>query len=600
MAVGLPKELCPASQLTNLEDGLAHSRPEPPPGEPAARLSRLEALLEVNQQLSAIQPLESVLSMVADACGQLLDSDSVGIRLVEGDDLVVVSVRGDAAEAMKTPRLKIGESLSGIVAATGQPLLVDDPAEDPRLLPAHRDAYRRLGARAFLGVPVCVDGRTLGVLSTRTKREGGFSGEDLATAVAFASQAAIAIQNARLYQEMRRANDELSRTQEQLIQAKEFVETVLNSMSDAITIIDVQDLRILGMNNVFLKSLGRSEHDTLGRPCYEVTHHRQDPCAPPHDTCPLLETVKSGQHAAAEHVHRNAKGDKVYVEVSTSPIRDETGRVTKVVHVARDISERKRAELALAQKAAQLSRSNGELQEFAYIASHDLQEPLRKVMAFGDRLKSKCADALTDQGRDYLGRMQQATARMQGLIADLLAFSRVTSKGHALAPVDLSRIAAEVMSDLEVRIQNTGARLEVAPLPTIEADPLQMRQLLQNLIGNALKFRRAEDPPVIRVSSQMLGGAGPDAGHDAAAPLCQLAVKDNGIGFEEQHASRIFGVFQRLHGRGEYEGTGIGLAICRRIAERHGGTITAQSAPGQGATFLVTLPVHQPKETYDA
>jgi signal transduction histidine kinase len=260
-----------------------------------------------------------------------------------------------------------------------------------------------------------------------------------------------------------------------------------------------------------------------------------------------------------------------------------------------EIAERQRAEAELKAFTAQLERSNRELQDFAYVASHDLQEPLRKIRAFGDRLRTSCGETLSARGQDYLERMQQAAARMQTLINDLLTFSRVTTKAQPFRPVDLAQMAREVVSDLEVRIEQSGGRVEVAALPIIDADPLQMRQLLQNLLGNALKFHRPEVPPMVKLASELLPmqEAG-SAGH-AAPPMCQLHIEDNGIGFDEQYLDRIFTPFQRLHGRGEYEGTGIGLAVCRKIVERHGGSITARSAPGQGAVFLVMLPIAQPK-----
>ena len=193
--------------------------------------------------------------------------------------------------------------------------------------------------------------------------------------------------------------------------------------------------------------------------------------------------------------------------------------------------------------------------------------------------------------------MQAAAARMRTLINDLLTFARVTTKEQPFEPVALTQVAQEVVADLEGRIQQTGGRVEVGELPTVDADPLQMRQLLQNLIGNGLKFHRPEEPPVVQVEGRLLPDPTlPVAAHGQGCPLCQIVVRDNGIGFEEQYRSRIFQLFQRLHGRNEYEGTGIGLAVCQKIVERHGGTITANSTPGHGATFLVTLPARQPEE----
>lgn len=252
--------------------------------------------------------------------------------------------------------------------------------------------------------------------------------------------------------------------------------------------------------------------------------------------------------------------------------------------------ERTQAQEDLKLYAIKLQQSNRELQEFAYVASHDLQEPLNKIRAFGDRLQSVAGDLLSDHARDYLQRMQNAATRMQTLITDLLTLTRVASASRPFVPVDLGNVAREVVSDLEVRIEKTGGRVEIENLPVIKADPTQMRQLLQNLIGNALKFHHPEKPPLVKVYCVRFK----ERRSSRSSPMgeiCQILVHDNGIGFEEKDADRIFGVFQRLHGRGEYEGSGIGLAVCRKIAERHGGSITAKSKSGEGSTFVVTLPI---------
>ena len=270
-----------------------------------------------------------------------------------------------------------------------------------------------------------------------------------------------------------------------------------------------------------------------------------------------------------------------------------------------DITERRQAEEALQrahdelelrvqQRTAELSRSNAELQQFAYVASHDLQEPLRKIQAFGDRLGINAGPTLDERNRDYLQRMLNAASRMSALINALLAYSRVTTKAQPFSRVNLSDVAREVLSDLEVAIEEAGATVEVGELPTIDADPSQMRQLLQNLIGNALKFRRPDVPARVRVEAEIVPAAA--EGAPPVSTVVRLRVIDNGIGFEEKYASRIFEVFERLHGRDEYAGSGIGLAICRKIAQRHHGTITASSQPGEGSVFTVTLPVNQPQE----
>lgn len=247
---------------------------------------------------------------------------------------------------------------------------------------------------------------------------------------------------------------------------------------------------------------------------------------------------------------------------------------------------------ALERANESLARSNKELEQFAYVASHDLQEPLRKIEAFGDRLKTKCSDDLSERGQDYVDRMQNAAGRMRQLVQNLLAFSRVTTKSQPFKSVDLKEVVDGILDDLDIRIQETGAQIDVASLSVIDAEPMQIRQLFQNLISNALKFCQPDQPLCITIDGQPLSEISADSSVESAG-VYQISIADNGIGFEQKYTDRIFRVFQRLHSRNEYEGTGIGLAVCAKIAEHHGGTITANSAPGQGATFIVTLPITQ-------
>jgi PAS domain S-box-containing protein len=284
-------------------------------------------------------------------------------------------------------------------------------------------------------------------------------------------------------------------------------------------------------------------------------------------------------------------GSRFWAYVVVSAMYDPSGKLCGFAKVTRDLSESKQAEDALKEYATRLEQSNRELQDFAMVASHDLQEPLRKIQAFGDLLKEECGPALNPDGQEYLALMQDAARRMQSLIQALLSLSRVTTRGQPFVPVDLSAVVCEVVTDLEMRLQQTGGRVEVDSLPAIEADPMQMRQLFQNLIGNALKFHRAEEPPVVRVSGQLVDD--PDATAGDAASFGRIRVEDNGIGFDEKYLDRIFAPFQRLHTTTDYDGTGMGLAICRRIVERHAGRITAGSAPGRGSNFVLDLPVCQ-------
>lgn len=239
----------------------------------------------------------------------------------------------------------------------------------------------------------------------------------------------------------------------------------------------------------------------------------------------------------------------------------------------------KAAEARLERTMVELKRSNEELQNFAFVASHDLQEPLRKIRSFSDRIRKKAGDGLDAEAMDSLDRVESAAERMQRLILDLLDLSRITTKVRPHTSIDVNAEIEGVIDDLQARIDDTGGRVVFSNLPRVEADQAQIRQLFQNLIANALKFRREGIPPVVTIGAQPR----PDG-------RVTFRVSDNGIGFEAKYADRIFVVFQRLHGRGEYEGSGIGLAIVRKIVERHGGSIEGQGAPDEGAVFIFDLP----------
>ncbi len=260
-------------------------------------------------------------------------------------------------------------------------------------------------------------------------------------------------------------------------------------------------------------------------------------------------------------------------------------------------SERRIAEQAMNEYAVDLELRNRELQDFANISSHDLQEPLRKIQIFSDLLTRRYSEELDNRALSYLASINESAFRMQGLLRDWLSYSRVTIKARPFSRADLADVVQRVIKDMDYQIESSKAKIEVKTLPVIEADPTQMYQLFQNLIANALKFHKADETPEVSIDSQKIETHKNSNGHTSIDSIFyEIRVMDNGIGFDEKYQDRIFQPFERLHGVGEYEGTGMGLAICRKIVERHGGSISATSAPGVGTTFIIHLPILQKEE----
>lgn len=336
-----------------------------------------------------------------------------------------------------------------------------------------------------------------------------------------------------------------------------------------VMITDIQG-RIEYVNPKFVEVTGYSSEEAIGQ---KPSLLKSDQ-TPPQYYADMWQTLGEGQPWSGEFLNRRKDSSLFWESVLIAPLRNPNGTVTHYLAVKEDVTDRKKA-------ADELKRSNADLEQFAYAASHDMQEPLRMVTSYLQLLERDYGDGLDSQAREFIGFAIGGAKRMNLLIKDLLEYSRVATRGRDLIPVDSSEPFIMALENLKITIEEAGGPVTHDTLPTVSADPIQLTRLFQNLIGNAIKYRSKDRPLWVHVGVQYDNGN------------WRFSIRDNGIGIESEFLDKIFLVFRRLHGRGEYEGTGIGLAVCKKIVERHGGKIWAESEPGMGTTVHFTLAAAQ-------
>ncbi|RJR55304.1 MAG: response regulator [Desulfobacteraceae bacterium] len=377
-----------------------------------------------------------------------------------------------------------------------------------------------------------------------------------------------------VFAEAFRRTEELRKSREVLLERNALLESIFSSVHFLLATMDA-DFNIVRVNRAFAEANGRDPEFFIGKNYFTLYPDEKDEAL-------FRKVIESGEpYFTVDKPFRftvNENGGDRFWDWSLLPKKLPTANISGLVLSLVDVTERRMARQNLERYAEELERRNRDLQDFAFVASHDLSEPLRKIQVFGELVLSKGKN-LDQQAADYLRRMRSAAGRMQSLLDALLSYSRVSTHGRTFEPVDLNIIVREVVVDLELTIRSAGVVVEVGNLPTVTGDPAQLRQLFQNLAVNSLKYRSPGSNPLVRIWAELDGS------------LHKIYVEDNGIGFDEKYVEQIFKPFQRLHGRNEYEGLGMGLAICRKIIERHKGAITATSAPEKGSTFVITLPV---------
>jgi len=436
-------------------------------------------------------------------------------------------------------------------------------------------------ARHLVGVARAVSAGNLSVRSS-VKADGAEFGEIGAAFNQMADVLARRIAELNEAQgELQRARDELeSRVERRTAELQHVQETLLlrnraiAALNSAVIVTDPNqpDNPVVDVNPAFERITGYSQDETIGRNCRFLQGPKTDPAA-----IAEIHSAIDGQHDCQVVIRNYRKdGTPFWNEVKISPVRDSEGRLTHFVGVLTDVSRRIEVQETLERTASELARSNEELEQFAYVASHDLQEPLRMVASYTQLLARRYKDKLDQSGQDFIAFAVDGAQRMQGFIRDLLLYSRVGTHGRPFEQLDSGAILNRAMENLRYAIVEKNAQIVTGKMPSVYADPVQLTQLFQNLIGNALKFSRT-DPLQIEIAALRKD-------HE-----WEFIVQDNGIGIEPRDCEQIFVIFQRLHSRHEYEGTGIGLAICKKIVERHGGRIWVESEMGKGTAFHFTV-----------
>ena len=528
----------------------------------ARRYGRQQAAIaDLGRAALVERELGSLMEKAVATLSQTLDVDYCKVLELEPEDdvLLLRSGVGWKPGLMGSARVGTGkDSQAGYTLLSGQPVIVEDLREEtrftgPPLLVDH-------GVVSGISVTIAGPDRPFGVLGAHTRKRRRFSAEDVQFLEAVAHVLAEAV-------ERRRAEEAVEHSEARLklaLDAAHMGAWDSNFSSDEI---------IWSESVAPLFGLGAGEFTGTRDSFYEYVH--------PGDRDAVKQAtqraIEDNVDFDVEHRILHPDGSVRWVASRGRVFSDDAGKPLHMLGAVMDITERKCTQDALEQRTDELTRSNEELQQFAYVASHDLQEPLRMVSSYVQLLARRYQGKLDEDADDFIGYAVDGAQRMQGLIGDLLAYSRVGTHGNPLQPTDCEEALSQTLEALKLAVEESGAAVTHDQLPTVVGDAGQLRQLFQNLIANALKFR-GEAAPEVHVSAEKVD-------EDWV-----FSVADKGIGIDPQFVDRIFVIFQRLHGKDEYPGTGIGLSVCKRIVERHGGRIWVESAVGEGATFYFTVP----------
>lgn len=463
--------------------------------------------------------------------------------------------------------LEAEKSLVALAARRQQLILVQDVHTHPHFLanPLLPDT------QAELAIPLQYGRTLLGILDIQDSQPNRFGPAEIDTFLTLAGHIAIALQNARLFTE-----------RSQIEQTLKYQANLLQNVSDAVVATD-NEFRIQSWNKAAEAMYGWQSGEVLGKPMGEIVQQ----IYPEESRGDVIAEFLATGRWEGKTFHHKKDGTRIPILAAVTAIKNEQGIITGAVAVNRDITDQMQIEETLHQRTRTLEARNEDLAQFAYAASHDLQEPLRMITSYLQLLAQRYENELDEEAEEFIGYAIDGANRMRQLITDLLAYSRIGRNNQAFTRVSLETVLEQALYNLEITIQETKALITHEPLPTVTAEKTQMMQLFQNLLSNALKFRKQEVPR-IHISARQ------EKEHWI------IQISDNGIGIDPQLIQKIFVIFQRLHSHQEYPGTGIGLAMCKKIVQNHGGTIWVTSEPGQGSIFSFSLPIQSQLQPYSA
>ncbi|MFC6718381.1 ATP-binding protein [Natrialbaceae archaeon GCM10025810] len=529
------------------------------------RIRQQEVVANLGQQALEGDDLDQLMHDASAAVAETLDTEYCKVLevLPGGDEVLLREGVGwhDGLVGNATVSTDL-DSQAGYTLVSEAPISVDDLRTESRF--SGPDLLIDHGVISGISVSIGSVEDPWGVLGTHTTEQREFTEHDATFVKNVANILAEAIENEETKQKLREEIVERENRERELARFKRAVE----ASGHAIYMTDT-DGQITYVNSAFEEITGYSVDEAIGRTPHILQSGEHDE----EYYRKLWQTVLAGEVWEEEIVDRRKCGDRYFAEQTIAPVTDENGELDRFIAVHTDVTERKERERAL-------EASNERLEQFAYAASHDLQEPLRMVSSYLTLIERRYGDVLDKDGQEFLEFAVNGADRMREMIEGLLQYSRIEMEGKPLKPVDLNEILEDAKEDLKIQIEETNAEITAETLPRVEGDAGQLRQVFQNLLSNAIEYSGDESPRI-------------DVSAERERDEWIISVRDGGIGIDPASTDRIFEVFQRLHTHEEHPGTGIGLALCERIVERHGGEIWVDSEPGEGSTFSFRLPTIQ-------